>query len=378
MKKRGKWLSAVVSRVFLGLLLPVAVAALQLPPEIQADRYLLEAEKEIQAQDFEGAKESLDRILALQAQHGLEIPEEFFFRYAEVLARLELYDEAIEYVTKYLTLAGRVGAHYREALELLSTAEAAKAAAEEARRRAELAAEVARMKAEEGRKIVDALVAGNEFVRIPAGEFRMGSKSSEADDDERPLTRVRISRGFYLGKYEVTQAEWEAVMGSNPSRFTECGPNCPVERVTWDDVQEFIRRLNATVGEERYRLPTEAEWEYAARAGTIGDRYGNLDAIAWNGYNSGGRTHPVGRKAPNAWGLHDMLGNVWEWTQDCYVDHLPGGTVTDPQGPVSGSERVNRGGGWSGFAGNCRASGRIGDSPGFRRDDLGFRLLRTE
>ena len=110
----------------------------------------------------------------------------------------------------------------------------------------------------------------------------MGSEEfEEADNDERPLTRVRISRGFYLGKYEVTQAEWEAVMGSNPSRFTECGPNCPVEKVSWDDVQEFIRRLNATVGEERYRLPTEAEWEYAARAGTIGDRYGNVDAIAW-------------------------------------------------------------------------------------------------
>ena len=118
----------------------------------------------------------------------------------------------------------------------------------------------------------------------------MGSESEEAlSYMEQPVTRVRISRGFYLGKYEVTQGQWQAVMGSNPSFFDECGPDCPVEGVSWDDVQEFIRRLNAAVGEERYRLPTEAEWEYAARAGTSGDRYGNLDAIAW--YDGQQREH---------------------------------------------------------------------------------------
>ena len=388
MKMRRKMWVSGVSRTFLWLLLPAVVAALQLPPDMQADRYLVRAQRQIEEQDFAGAKQSMEQILELQSQHGLEIPEEFFYRYAEVLDRLELHDEAIEYATKYLTRAGRDGEHYREALELLDQAEQAKAAAEAARKRAEAAAEaarrraeaageVARMKAEERRKIVAALVAGNEFVRIPAGEFRMGSKSSEADNDERPLTRVRISRGFYLGKYEVTQAEWEAVMGSNPSRFTECGPNCPVEKVSWDDVQEFIRRLNATVGEERYRLPTEAEWEYAARAGTIGDRYGNVDAIAWYQDNSGGRTHPVGRKAPNTWGLYDMLGNVWEWTQDWYGDY-PGGSVTDPQGSASGSERVFRGGSWSYLARYCRASYRSNFSPGGRSTVLGFRLLRTE
>ena len=150
-----------------------------------------------------------------------------------------------------------------------------------------------------------------------------------------------------------------------------------MEQVSWDDVQEFIRRLNATVGEERYRLPTEAEWEYAARAGTSGDRYGNVDAIAWCGDNSRWRTHPVGRKAPNAWGLYDMLGNVWEWTQDWYGDY-PGGSVTDPRGPVSGSGRVCRGGSWYSNAGGCRASDRHYYSPGHRGSGLGFRLLRTE
>ena len=186
--------------------------------------------------------------------------------------------------------------------------------------------------------------AGMEFVWIPAGEFRMGSTSSEANSDERPVTQVRISQGFWLGKYEVTQDEWQTVMGSNPSEFAGCG-NCPVEQVSWDDARQFMQRLNAREGRDVYRLPTEAEWEYAARAGTTGDRYGSVDAIAWYGPNSGGRTQPVGGKTPNAWGLHDMLGNVWEWAHDWYGDYS-GGVVTDPTGPGSGSGRVYRGGGW--------------------------------
>ena len=217
---------------------------------------------------------------------------------------------------------------------------------------------------------------GMEFAWIPAGEFRMGSTSSEADDDEKPVTRVRISRGFWLGRHEVTQAEWQEVMGTNPSQFSGCG-RCPVERVSWEDAQAFIGRLNARGG-GRYRLPTEAEWEYAARAGTSGDRYGgDLDAIAWHDRNSGNRTHPVGQKAPNAFGLHDMLGNVWEWVQDRFGRH-PGGAVTDPRGPGAGSSRVYRGGGWEDGAWDCRASGRYGLTPGYRHRGLGFRLLRTE
>ena len=327
-----------------------AAAALQLPPDMQADRYLLQAEEQIERRNFAAAKQSLDRILALQDQHGLELPQEFFFRYAEVVERLGLYDEAIESVTKYLTLAGRAGEHYRAALRLLNSAEAEK----------------------------NNPIAGMEFVQIPAGEFMMGSTSDEAFDYfEQPVTRVRISRGFWLGKYEVTQGQWQAVMGSNPSFFDECGPDCPVGNVSWEDAQEFIRRLNAAVGEQRYRLPTEAEWEYAARAGTSGDRYGNLDAIAWYGDNSGDRPHPVGRKAPNAWGLYDMLGNVNEWMQDWFGPY-PGGAVTDPRGSGSGSKRVARGGSWFSSARGCRASYRYNYSPGYRGSILGFRLLRTE
>ena len=227
---------------------------------------------------------------------------------------------------------------------------------------------------------------GIEFVWIPPGEFRMGSTSRHADSDDRPVTRVRITRGFWLGKYEVTQRQWQAVMGKNPSSFQNCGGNCPVEQVSWNDVQEFIGKLNGRSGGQRYRLPTEAEWEYAARAGTTTDTYAGditksfgsdpvLDRIAWYEENSGRRTHPIGRKSPNAYGLHDMLGNVWEWVGDWHGDYR-GGTATDPVGPKSGSYRVVRGGGWSDFAGSFRSANRRRDWPGLRARSLGFRLLR--
>ena len=342
---------------------------MQLPPEMEADRFLLQAETAIQEQDFQGAKTTMDRILELQAEHDLELPEQFSFRYAQVLNRFGLYDEAMETVTRYLTRVGRDGEFYREALELLNDAEAAKAAAAAD---AEAAAEAARRPAGETREFD-----GMEFAWVPAGEFRMGSTSSEAENDEQPVTQVRITRGFWLGKYEVTQAAWQRVMGTNPSDNDGCG-QCPVEQVSWNDAQDFIRRLNGRAGENRYRLPTEAEWEYAARAGTTGDRYGILDAIAWCVWENGGlATQPVAQKAPNAWQLYDMLGNVWEWVADWHGNYL-GGTVTDIHGPASGLSRVYRGGGsWPGST-FCRASSRAHQSPSERGDVLGFRLLRTD
>ena len=221
---------------------------------------------------------------------------------------------------------------------------------------------------------------GMEFVWVPAGEFQMGSNSplALAYNEDPTLTQVRISRGFWLGQHEVTQAEWEAVMGSNPSNWERCGARCPVEEVSWNDAQEFIGSLNGRAGGNRYRLPTEAEWEYAARAGTTGDRYGNLDGIAWHdGNHSKDGPYPVGQKAPNAWGLHDMLGNVWEWVQDWYGDY-PGGTVTDPRGPASSSYRVMRGGSYSGFVIAVQASARSFLSPDGELPWIGFRLLRTQ
>ena len=220
---------------------------------------------------------------------------------------------------------------------------------------------------------------GMEFVWIPAGSFVMGSPDGEEgrywDEDQH---EVHISRGFWMGKYEVTQAEWDAVMGSSLAESSECGSRCAVEDITWHGAQEFIRRLNE--GESgsgyRYRLPTEAEWEYAARAGTVGARYGDLDEIAWYEDNSAD-VHPVGLKQANGWGLHDMLGNVWEWTADWYGQYQTG-LVTDPQGPGKGSDRVARGGSWYSGAKSVRSADRLDSSPGTDYFNIGFRLVRTE
>ena len=222
---------------------------------------------------------------------------------------------------------------------------------------------------------------GMEFAWVSAGEFEMGSPEGEAGrEDDEVQHGVRISEGFWLGKYEVTQGEWQAVMGTNPSGFPECGARCPVEQVSWEDVQEFIRRLNERESGSGYvyRLPTEAEWEYAARAGTTGARHGELDSIAWYDGNSSETPHPVGEKRANGWGLHDMLGNVWEWTADWYGGRYPSGTVTDPRGPSTGSYRVYRGGSWGIYARDVRSANRRGYSPGGRYYGIGFRLVRTE
>ena len=383
-------IGSVVVSIFLGGFTGVAA---QLPPEIMADRYLVQVERLIAENDYEAALDTMNEIVALQ----ITLPDVFHFKYAQVALGAGLNEAAIDSATKYLTTAGRAGEFYRDALELLDEAEAEA----EAEARAARAREVRNAEARAAREVRDAearaareareqeiqtiraalerdIRTGIEFVRIPAGEFRMGhSPRPDRGPSTEPVTRVRINRAFDLGKYEVTQGQWEAVMGTNPSRFPECGLECPADSVSWGDTQEFIRRLNAMDGAGTYRLPTEAEWEYAARAGTTGDRYGNLDAIAWYRDNSGRRTHPVGQKAPNAWGLYDMLGNVYEWVADWYDDY-PGGSVTDPQGPPSGSDRVTRGGSWSDEARILRAPWRLYLPPVLHAPWIGFRLLRTE
>ncbi|MBQ6657324.1 MAG: formylglycine-generating enzyme family protein [Ottowia sp.] len=222
---------------------------------------------------------------------------------------------------------------------------------------------------------------GMEFVKIPGGFYmRCGDPSWEVcASDEQPQCLISIS-SFWMAVYEVTQAQWEKVMGvgSNPSKFK--GWNNPVEQVNWDEVQEFVRRLSAQEGRS-YRLPTEAEWEYAARAGSqtaycFGDKEGDLGDYAWYRDNSDGRTHPVGEKLPNAWGLYDMYGNVWEWVADWYDgNYYASSSDTDnPHGPSAGTQRVVRGGCWNIGAGNCRSANRAKGSPGIRDNDRGFRL----
>ena len=211
------------------------------------------------------------------------------------------------------------------------------------------------------------------FVRIPAGSFDMGSDSKRAFD-QNPVHRVTISKPFELQTTEVTQAQWTAVMGNNPSHFRG-GADLPVEQVSWNDVAEFIRALNERDPGHNYRLPTEAEWEYACRAGTNETRYDDIDAVAWYDANSDQRTHPVGGKQPNAWGLYDMLGNVWELTAD-WKDSYPAGPVTDPRGPEKGYYRVSRGGGWYDVRSAVNARFRASPEPVYRGSSLGFRLAR--
>ena len=221
---------------------------------------------------------------------------------------------------------------------------------------------------------------GMEFIRIPAGSFPMGADghAEKAGDAKTSWRHVTIGQPFYLGKTEVTQAQWMAVMGNNPSRFK--GRDNPVERVSWLDVQEFIARLNRKEGTKKYRLPTEAEWEYAARAGTttkyfFGNGKTELGQYAWYWSNSGKKTHPAGQKKPNPWGLHDVYGNVSEWVQDWYgKEHQARGPATDPGGPSTGSNRVLRGGNWYCSSWCLRSAHRSSELPNARLDGNGFRL----
>ncbi|MDR3221636.1 MAG: formylglycine-generating enzyme family protein [Candidatus Accumulibacter sp.] len=220
---------------------------------------------------------------------------------------------------------------------------------------------------------------GMEFIQSPAGSFMMGADNNleDANDDETPQHQVTLSESFYLGKYEVTQAQWEAVMGGNPSKFK--GRSNPVETVSWDDVQVFIERLNAKEGTSKYRLPTEAEWEYAARAGTtsawsFGDDAASAGQYAWYKNNSGQQTHPAGQKQPNPWDLYDMHGNVWEWVQDWYGNkYYAKSPSADPKGPSIGVGRALRGGSWGDSAKYLR-SARYGNMPDTRDEFNGFRL----
>ena len=216
-----------------------------------------------------------------------------------------------------------------------------------------------------------------EMVFVEGGSFIMGAtfeQGGDAEGDEKPAHQVTLS-DYMIGKTEVTQELWQAVMGSNPSSFK--GDNLPVERVSWNDCQDFIRKLNELTG-ANFRLPTEAEWEFAARGGNIsrGYKYSGSDAlddVAWYDDNSGDKTHDVGTKSPNELGLYDMSGNVWEWCND-YWGNYSSSSQKDPKGASDGSYRVRRGGGWSYDARDCRVSGRLSSTPDYRNDFIGLRL----
>ncbi len=227
---------------------------------------------------------------------------------------------------------------------------------------------------------------GDSFVSIPAGQFTMGSTSGNAD--EAPPHRVRLSKSFQLSRFEVSQAQWQAVMDSphskprseeeskriDPAHFK--GPELPVESVSWENVQDFLKILNSRDKRYVYRLPTEAEWEYAAITGQAAKL--SIDKAAWCEASSGGQTHPIGEKSVDKRGLHDMLGNVMEWVQDWYApDYYQGSPTVDPQGAATRSYKVYRGGGWLSSATQCRPTYRGFDFPNSGYYYVGFRLVRT-
>ena len=210
-----------------------------------------------------------------------------------------------------------------------------------------------------------------EFVLVPAGTFQMGKSGKQH--------QVTINKPFYMQKTHVTQGQWNKIMGSNPSFFKNCGDDCPVENVSWNDVQEFISKLNNMEGTDKYRLPTETQWEYAARSGGKQEEFAgtscesDLGDYAWYKVNSGNKTHPVGQKKPNGLGLYDMSGNVWQWVN--WYDNYTAGQY--PVGPSANSFQVRRGGSWLNDAEVCRTTYSHPDTPTFRSDRIGFRLARS-
>lgn len=235
---------------------------------------------------------------------------------------------------------------------------------------------------EPNRKILVIEDLGLELIHVKAGSFTMGSKSDEPQRDkaEGPRTEVTLTHPFWLGKTEITQAQYQAVVGENPSRFKNVGPNAPVEEVSWDDAMNFCELLTTREQVARrlpkgyaYTLPTEAQWEYACRAGTTGAYAGNPASMGWSNGNSKETTHPVGQLQPNQWGFYDMSGNILEWCLDWYGNY-PGGKVKNPRGPTHGHFRIARGGSWRMDARVGRSAARAGGSQGRRDYTIGFRL----
>ena len=383
----------------------------QLPPDILLDSYLLQAEQSVRNGDRRGARAAMHQLVALQDEYGLRPPAAYHYRYASVWNAVGAWERALAAVTRYLQLTGREGKHYLDALTAMNMAtaaidaadrERARRAAEEARRRA--AAERARAEAERQLNATRAVLARMEFVRIPAGQFRMSASAREDQyirlDGRRRRAgiyserrEVRITRPFEMGRYEVTVSDWETVMGSLPRAYGShhladpACDGCPIIFVTWDAVQQFTSSLNSVSDLHRYRLPTEAEWEYAARAGGNGDRFvRDVDESVWHDDNSGGRLHPVGLKRPNGFGLHDMIGNAEEWTQDIWGYYRGGMTVEDPQGPrsydglgINGPWYVVRGCHYTSPRNECERGGFRREWPRWNSSrQMGFRLVRTE
>ena len=338
-------------------------AVAQLPLEIMADRYLVQAERLMKEKDYKAALEAMEKIVALQKEHDLKLPDEFHFKYAQIAMSAGLIEAAIDAVSRYLVAAGRTGKFYREALELLDQAE-------------QKQAEPIQM------SILP------EMVAIPGGSFRMGCVSGlDCRDDEKPVHQVRVA-SFALSKYEVTFEEYDRFTDATGRRRADDEGwgrgRRPVTNVSWEDAVAYTEWLSSQTG-ERYRLPTEAEWEYAARAGST-TKYSWGNEIGQNRANCGGcgsqwdgeKTAPVGSFSPNAWGLHDLHGNLWEWVQDCWNGSYQGAPADGSAWTRGDCERrVLRGGSWLNSPGGLRAAFRFWYTTGIPVNFFGFRVART-
>jgi formylglycine-generating enzyme required for sulfatase activity len=355
-----------------------------LPDDILADQYLLEAKKALANGEPQTARRAFGKIEALDT----EPPLEFFFFYGKLLVEYGTVEDDVRQgqalLKQYVVNIEKSSEYYMPTLELLSVAggkieKDERRQTEEATRQAEAQERTTRLK-----ELLPSLLENlkQQMVTVPGGTFTMGctEEQSSCDDDEKPVRQVQVG-SFSIGKYEVTQDLWEAVMGKNPSKFRNC-PRCPVEHVGWDETKMFLKKLNALTG-ERYRLPTDAEWEYAARGGpkSQGSLYvgsDDLDSVAWYDKNSGNKVHRVGQKQPNGLGLYDMSGNVWEWVEDCWNKKYPG-PPTDGSAWKSRdcSRHMLRGGAWSSYPRYLRSSNRYRELSSFLRYDVGFRLVGT-
>ena len=402
----------VLARVTLAAfmtLLPWTAGA-QLTPAIQADLYLVQTEEFLKEKDYDAALEAMTKLIKLAEDHELTVPAEFHFKHAQVLNTAGEYAEAGQALHRYLERAGQAGAHYREALTLLhqvseaeeaekAAATAARAAATAARAAAERKAAAARAATARAAAAAKAVAQKMRMVVVPAGNFQMGSPSSEQSrhDDEGPVHRVTIASAFAVGVYEVTFEEWDACVdvggcgGYRPDDEGWGRGRRPVINVGWEEAQRFVAWLREGTG-EGYRLLSEAEWEYVARAGTttpfhtgatIATSQANYDGdYTYGNGRKGvdlGKTVPVGSFSPNAFGVYDVHGNVWEWVEDCRNDSYRG-APSDGSAWERGdcSRRVLRGGSWYFGPRYLRSAYRGRNYPGLRYWSLiGFRVART-
>lgn len=378
---------AAVAMVF-ALLLAATAQGVELPPEIQVDRLLVQADRESREGNHWSAVLTLDRALEAMEEHGVEIPPAFWFRQASAFQNAGMHERTVEASSRYLTETGRGGQHYQAALELLDAAEAGLAEARWEAAQTEAAAERAAREAEARRAAIAR--SAPQMVVVPAGTFRMGcvvGRGHHCRSSEWPTREVRIE-SFELSKHEVTFAQWDACVQHGSCRWVEddgWGRNDrPVINVTWDDAQAYAAWLSKEMGES-YRLPSEAEWEYAARAGTEtvyswgnerGRGLANCDGCRCA--DCGVRTSPVGSYPQNAFGLHDMHGNVKEWVLDCMADNYVG-AATDGGAWKNGdcSSRRLRGGSWGSKGNDIRSATRWSRSTNFRDQFTGFRIARS-